>query len=88
MTFEKIILTEGMMLGGRKPATRMTVAAQSNAYSIMFCPLSSRHSFFSFRTILCISPQGDSCFNSIMLAARDDSKEGLTVGDLGNPLRQ
>jgi hypothetical protein len=76
------------MLGGRKPATRMTVAAQSNAYSIMSCPLSSRHSFLSFRTILCPSPQGDSCFNSIMLLARDNSKEGLNVSGLGNPLRQ
>ena len=51
VTFEKIVLTDGMMLGGRKPATRITMEAQSKAYSIMSWPFSSRHNFFSLADI-------------------------------------
>jgi hypothetical protein len=38
------LLTEGMMVGGRKPATTMTNDAASSEYSIMSCPRQSRQS--------------------------------------------
>jgi hypothetical protein len=42
--FEKIVLTDGMMVGGRKPATTIANVAHSRAYSIMSWPCSSLHS--------------------------------------------
>jgi hypothetical protein len=54
-TFEKIVLTDGMIAGGRKPATTTAIAAASSAYSIMSCArlsLSSRiHILFSLAMV-------------------------------------
>src|SRR5580698_5363464 len=36
-TLEKIVLIDGMIAGGRKPATITAIAAASSAYSIMSC---------------------------------------------------
>jgi hypothetical protein len=35
VSFEKIVLTDGMMAGGRKPATTIAKVAANSAYSIM-----------------------------------------------------
>lgn len=45
--FEKIVLTEGMIDGGRKPATIRTSAAASSEYSIISWPSSPRQSNLS-----------------------------------------
>src|SRR5712691_6402802 len=44
---EKMVLTAGMRLGGRKPATTTTSIAAMRAYSIRSCPASSFHSLLS-----------------------------------------
>jgi hypothetical protein len=44
VTVEKILLMEGMMVGGRKPATTMTSDAANSEYSIMSCPRQSLQS--------------------------------------------
>jgi hypothetical protein len=39
---EKMVLTDGMIYGGRKPATTMAIVAPSRAYSIKSWPRCSR----------------------------------------------
>ena len=38
VSFEKMVLTEGMTDGGRNPATTIAMVAASRAYSIKSCP--------------------------------------------------
>jgi len=45
VSLEKIEFTAGIRLGGRNPATTITIVARMRAYSIMSCPDLSSHSW-------------------------------------------
>src|ERR1700685_1476917 len=87
VSFEKIVLTDGIMVGGRKPATTIAKVAANRAYSIMSCPCSFLHSRVSISSArIELSSQGS--YSSIMYQTRRDGNQEKTVVTSVNSLSQ
>ena len=82
MIFEKIVLTDGIKLLGKIPATTTTNVAANSAYSTISWPSSSRQSLLSSERIFVAFLQ------SILQPLRGYGNREIAVGPRANNLRQ